>query len=103
MAHGTAVLTSIGMLSRDTQVVLRVTGLSKGLHLAHIHIGAHCTSILNVKNIKYNLNPLTSMGVRSWETSKTVVHANVLHKALYINVHGTTRNKLQVVACGTLM
>jgi hypothetical protein len=103
MAHGTAVLTSMGMLSRDTKVVLRVTGLSKGVHLAHLHTGAICTSILNVRNIKYSLNPLTSMGVQSMATSTTIVHANVLHKRLYINVHGTTRNKLQVVACGTLM
>jgi hypothetical protein len=102
MARGTAVLT-YSLFSRETKVVLRVTGLSKGVHLAHLHTGAICTSILNVKNIKYSLNPLTSMGVQSMATSTTIVHANVLHKRLYINVHGTTRNKLQVVACGTLM
>ena len=101
-AHGTAVLT-YSIISRETTVVLRVTGLSRGVHLAHIHTGAICTSILNVKNIKYPLNSLTSMGVQSMATSTTIVHANVLHKRLYINVHGTSRNKLQVVACGTLM
>jgi Cu/Zn superoxide dismutase len=99
MARGTAVL-SYSILSRETKVVLHVTGLSRGTHLAHIHVGASCTSN---GSIKYPLNSLRSMGVRSWDTSTTMVHTNVLHRALYINVHGTTRSVLKVVACGALM
>jgi Cu/Zn superoxide dismutase len=99
-AHGTAVLT-YSIISRETTVVLRVTGLSKGTHLAHIHVGASC---LSNGPIKYPLTSLMSTGVRSTETSTTRgIHANVLHKALYINVHGTTRSMLKVVACGALM
>jgi Cu/Zn superoxide dismutase len=99
MARGTAILT-YSLISRETRVALRVTGLSKGVHLSHIHIGSSCVS--NGPS-KYPLNSLRSMGVRSWDTSTTTVHANVLHKALYINVHGTTSSVLKVVACGALM
>ena len=99
MARGTAVLT-YSLFSRETKVVLRVTGLSRGVHLAHIHVGASCMSN---GPIKYPLTSLRSMGVQSTETSMTMVHANVLHKALYINVHGTTRSVLKPVACGALM
>jgi Cu/Zn superoxide dismutase len=98
-AHGTAVLT-YSIISRETTVVLRVTDLSKGTHLAHIHVGASCTSH---GPIKYPLNSLTSMGVQSTATSTTMVHANVLHKALSINVHGTSRSVMAFVACGSLM
>src|SRR2546423_8934687 len=85
MARGMAVLTH-SLFSRDTKVVLRVTGLSKGVHLAHIHVGTSC---LSNGSIRYPLISLRSMGVQSIATSTTMVHANVLHKALYINVHGT--------------
>ena len=99
LAHGTAFL-SYSLFSRETKVMLRVTGLAKGPHLAHIHVGASC---LSNGPIKYPLISLRSMGVQSIATSTTMVHANVLHKALYINVHGTTRYPMKVVACGPLM
>jgi CHRD domain len=108
LAHGTAVLT-YSTFSRQTKVVLRVTGLSKGVHLAHIHVGASCMSN---GSIKYPLNSLRSMGVRSIATSTTIIRRPrfndpliypPLHKQLYINVHGTTRSVLKVVACGALM
>jgi Cu/Zn superoxide dismutase len=99
MAHGTAVLT-YSTFSRQTKVVLHVTGLARGTHYSHIHVGSSC---LSNGAIKYPLQSLRSMGVHSWETSTTMVHADVLHRALYINVHGTTRSVLKVVACGALM
>jgi len=97
-AHGTAVLT-YSMMSRATKVVLTVTGLAKGTHLAHIHVGASCMSN---GAVKYPLSSPVSMGVGTTATSTTMVHANVLHKAMYINVHGTTRSVMKVVACGAL-
>jgi Cu/Zn superoxide dismutase len=99
LAHGTAVLT-YSIISRETMVVLRVTGLSKGVHLAHIHVGASCMS---PGSVKYPLTSLTSTGVHSTATSTTPVHANVLHRAMSINVHGTTRSVLKIVVCGSLM
>jgi hypothetical protein len=98
LAHGTAVLT-YSIFSRETKVTLRVTGLSKGVHLAHIHVGASC---LSNGSIRYPLTSLRSLGVQSIATSTTPVHADVLHRTLYINVHGTTRSVLKVVACGAL-
>jgi Cu/Zn superoxide dismutase len=98
VAHGTAYLT-YSLFSRQTKVVLRVTGLSKGVHLAHIHVGASC---LSNGEPKYSLRSLVSAGVRSIAGSTTMVRANVLHRELYINVHGTTRYPMKVVACGAL-
>ena len=98
LAHGTAFLT-YSLFSRETKVALHVTGLSKGVHLAHIHVGASC---LSNGPIKYPLISLRSTGARSIATSTTPVHADVLHRAMYINVHGTTRSVLKVVACGAL-
>lgn len=98
LAHGTAVLT-YSFFTHATKVVLTVTGLAKGTHLAHIHLGASCTSN---GAVKYPLTSPVSMGVGSVEMSTTVIHANVLHKAMYINVHGTSRSVMQVVACGAL-
>ena len=99
LAHGTAFL-SYSLFSRETKVALRVTGLSKGVHLAHIHVGASC---LSNGSIRYPLTSLRSTGVRSIATSTTMIHADPLHRAMYINVHGTTRSVLKVVACGALM
>ena len=43
------------------------------------------------------------MGATMMSTSTTVVNANVMHKKLYINVHGTSNNEMKVVACGNVM
>jgi len=99
LAHGTAVIT-YNMLSHKTTVVLSVTGLAKNKpHLAHFHLG-RCGSN---GAIKYPLTTLQSMGAAMMSTSTTVVNANVMHKKLYINVHGTSSNEMKVVACGNVM
>jgi hypothetical protein len=99
MAHGKAVLT-YSMMSHKTTVVLTLTGLAKNKpHLAHFHLG-RCGSN---GAIKYPLTTLQSMGATMMSTSTTVVNANVMHKKLYINVHGTSNNEMKVVACGNVM
>jgi len=99
MAHGKAVLT-YSMMSHKTTVVLTVTGLAKNQeHLAHFHVG-QCGSN---GAIVYPLTTLHSMGANMMSTSTSIVKANVMHKKLYINVHGTSKSMLKVVACGNVM
>lgn len=76
----------------QTTVVLRVTHLTVGTHLAHFHTGK-CGSN---GAVKYPLTPLVGPGTKT----STTIFTGKLTGTLYINVHGTPKSAMQVVSCG---
>lgn len=93
-ALGTATIT-YSMMHHRTTVVLRMVHLTVGMHFAHFHLGS-CGSN---GAIKYSLNSLRGPG----SAMSTTVFPFKVTGHLYINVHGTPKNALKVVACGDLM
>lgn len=91
---GTATIT-YSARKHQTTVVLRVTHLTVGTHLAHFHTGK-CGSN---GAVKYSLTPMVGPGMKT----STTVFAGKLTGTLYINVHGTAKSAMQVVSCGNVM
>lgn len=83
--------------SRRTTITLHATGLTPGIHFAHIHIG-HCG-----QNgvIKYVLTTLHAN--KDGAASSTTVLPYALSGAhLYVLIHGIGGKAFTIVSCGNL-